>query len=171
MTSLVSLNPNKVVYPGTFDPITRGHTDIIKRILGMYQHLVVAVASNQPKQPLFSLEERVMLVEETLAKEGLKDQVDVLPMETLLIDFTRSLGAKVIIRGLRALSDFEYEFQMAGMNAVLAPDIETIFMMSSEKNQFVSSRFVKDVACLGGDVSPFVSELVFQKLQHHNKLK
>ncbi|KAB2835821.1 MAG: pantetheine-phosphate adenylyltransferase [Caedimonadaceae bacterium] len=171
MTQPTLLNPNKVVYPGTFDPITRGHMDIIKRILGMYQSLVVAVAANHPKQPLFSLEERVDLVRSTLEEEGISQHVDVLPMESLLVDFTRSIEAKVIIRGLRALSDFEYEFQMAGMNAVLAPDIETIFMMSSEKNQFISSRFVKDVAHLGGDVSSFVAPLVFQKLQHLNKSK
>ena len=164
------LNPNKVVYPGTFDPITRGHTDIIRRILGMYERLIVAVAANQPKQPLFTLDQRVSLVQETLKEEGVESRVDVMPVESLLVDFTRRQGAKIVIRGLRALSDFEYEFQMAGMNAVLAPDIETIFMMSSEKNQFVSSRFVKDVARLGGDVSPFVSQRVFQKLQQKNKL-
>lgn len=164
------LNPNKVVYPGTFDPITRGHTDIIRRILGMYERLIVAVAANQPKQPMFTLDQRVSLVQETLKEEGVESRVDVMPVESLLVDFTRRQGAKIVIRGLRALSDFEYEFQMAGMNAVLAPDIETIFMMSSEKNQFVSSRFVKDVARLGGDVSPFVSQRVFQKLQQKNKL-
>ena len=164
------LNPNKVVYPGTFDPITRGHTDIIRRILGMYERLIVAVAANQPKQPLFTLDQRVSLVQETLKEEGVESRVDVMPVESLLVVFTRRQGAKIVIRGLRALSDFEYEFQMAGMNAVLAPDIETIFMMSSEKNQFVSSRFVKDVARLGGDVSPFVSQRVFQKLQQKNKL-
>lgn len=168
----VSLNPNKVVYPGTFDPITKGHSDIIKRILEMYDQVIVAVAANEPKRPLFSLQDRVSLVGGALAEEGVPlDRVQVLPMNCLLIDFVRQVQAKIIIRGLRALSDFEYEFQMAGMNAVLATDIETIFMMSSEKHQFISSRFVKDIALLGGDVAPFVSHLVFQKLHQARNSK
>jgi pantetheine-phosphate adenylyltransferase len=168
----VSLNPNKVVYPGTFDPITKGHSDIIKRILGMYDQVIVAVAANEPKHPLFSLHERVSMVEGALEEEGVSlARVQVMPVNSLLIDFVRQMQAKIIIRGLRALSDFEYEFQMAGMNAVLADDIETIFMMSSEKHQFISSRFVKDIALLGGDVAPFVSKLVFQKLHHARNSK
>lgn len=155
------------VYPGTFDPITRGHFDIIRRATRMVDRLVVAVAINAGKGPLFTLDERVAMVREEIAHmEGespadrLTERVDVRPFDNLLMDFTVAVGAKVIIRGLRAVSDFEYEFQMAGMNARLNPAVETAFLMASDRHQFISSRFVKEIGRLGGEVSHFVSPRV-----------
>jgi pantetheine-phosphate adenylyltransferase len=135
------------VYPGTFDPITNGHTDIILRATRLVDKLVIGVARNAGKGPIFSTEERVAI-------------------DNLLMHFAMSVGAAVIIRGLRAVSDFEYEFQMAGMNARLNPKIETVFLMASDRYQFISSRFVKEIGQLGGDVSHFVSPRVTEHLLH-----
>ena len=159
MTSRVSL------YPGTFDPITNGHFDIIARAARAVDHLVIAVAANAGKNPLFSLDERVEMVREEIANfTGTTTHIEVRSFDNLLVDFSRSCGASVIIRGLRAVSDFEYEFQMAAMNARLAPDTETMFLMASERCQFISSRFVKEIGRLGGDISSFVSPRVKTRL-------
>ncbi len=153
------------VYPGTFDPITMGHMDIIRRAAALVDRLVVAVAGNEAKSPLFSAEERVVMVEAEIAPlraEG--REVEVRAFDNLLIHFARQSGATVLIRGLRAVSDFEYEFQMATMNARLDPDIETVFLSASENQQFVASRLVKEIARLNGDVSGFVSPRVAEAL-------
>ncbi len=155
------------IYPGTFDPITNGHMDIIRRGAKLVDRLVIAVARNAGKGPLFSTGERVDMVREEiapLAAEGLP--VEVRAFDTLLLHFAQSLSATVIIRGLRAVSDFEYEFQMAGMNAKLNPDIETVFLMASDRNHFISSRFVKAIGEMGGDVRPFVGARVAEHLVH-----
>ena len=155
------------LYPGTFDPITNGHLDIITRAAKLVDRLVIGVAANIGKGPIFSLEERVELVRAEVkpVMEKLGYPLDVRPFSSLLVDFAQSLGAKVIIRGLRAVSDFDYEFQMAGMNYRLDSDIETVFLMASERHQFISSRFVKDIANLGGNISSFVPELTNEKTQ------
>lgn len=154
------------LYPGTFDPITNGHLDIVMRAARVLDRLIVAVAANAGKGPLFTLDERVALVREDLAERAHKlgVNIEVRSFDNLLIDFARQCGAHVIIRGLRAVSDFEYEFQMAGMNARLSPDIETMFLMASERCQFISSRFVKEIGRLGGDISSFVSPRVRAEL-------
>jgi pantetheine-phosphate adenylyltransferase len=153
------------VYPGTFDPITNGHMDIIQRALRIVDHLIVAVARNAGKGPLLSTEERVQSVEdEVLPLRAAGHQIEVQSFDTLLMHFAVSVNAAVLIRGLRAVSDFEYEFQMAGMNARLNPDVETVFLMASEGVQFISSRFVKEIGSLGGDISSFVSPQVAQRL-------
>ncbi len=153
------------LYPGTFDPITNGHIDIITRAAKLVDRLVVGVAVNIGKGPLFSLEERVALVEAEIRpiadKAGIS--LDVRPFSSLLISFAREVGAKMIVRGLRAVSDFDYEFQMTGMNYRLDPEIETVFLMASEHHQFISSRFVKDIASFGGDISSFVPKLTCEK--------
>lgn len=147
------------VYPGTFDPITNGHLDIIQRAALLVDRLVVGVAVNAGKGPLYTVDERVEMVRSEAA--GIVGaQIEVLPFANLLMDFATDVGARVIIRGLRAVSDFEYEFQMAGMNARLDPNVETIFLMSSERHQFISSRFIKEIGRLGGDISQFVSPRV-----------
>jgi len=147
------------VYPGTFDPVTLGHLDIIERALKVVDHLVIAVADNPGKGPLFSTKERVKLLETDLANNPkIKGRSwEVRPFSKLLMSFVEDVDARVIVRGLRAVSDFEYEFQMAGMNAYLNKDIETMFLMSQDKFQFISSRFVKEIGRLGGDISPFVT--------------
>ena len=154
------------LYPGTFDPITNGHQDIVARATRAVDHLIVAVAGNAGKGPLFTVAERVEMVEAEMADlaKQLGVSIEVRSFDTLLVDFTKSCGANLIVRGLRAVSDFEYEFQMAGMNARLSPDIETIFLMASERCQFISSRFVKEIGRLGGDISQFVSPRVNAKL-------
>ena len=153
------------LYPGTFDPITNGHLDIISRATKLVDRLVVGVASNIGKGPMFPVEERAALVKaETdviAAKSGIA--IEVKPFETLLISFAKEVGAAMIVRGLRAVSDFDYEFQMAGMNYRLEPEIETVFLMASEHHQFISSRFVKDVAVYGGDISSFVPPLTYER--------
>ncbi len=153
------------LYPGTFDPITLGHTDIILRGAKVVHKLVVGVAENVGKGTLFSLKDRIKMVEAEVAKLETNTEIEVRPFKNLLIDFAGQVGARVIIRGLRAVSDFEYEFQMAAMNRKIAPDLETVFLMSSDKYQFISSRFVKEIARLGGNVSPFVSERVLGNIQ------
>jgi pantetheine-phosphate adenylyltransferase len=158
------------VYPGTFDPITRGHMDIIRRAAALVDRLVVAVAGNETKNPLFSAEERVAMVEAEIAplrapgREGGGREIEVRAFDNLLIHFARQSGATVLIRGLRAVSDFEYEFQMATMNARLDSSIETVFLSASEHQQFVASRLVKEIARLDGDVSGFVSAPVAEAL-------
>ena len=153
------------LYPGTFDPVTNGHLDIIGRAARILDKLVVGVAINIGKSPLFPLEERVELVRaETdviAAKTG--TIIEVRPFEGLLVGLAQELGASMIIRGLRAVTDFDYEFQMAGMNRRLDHDIEAVFLMASETNQFISSRFVKEIARLGGDVSSFVPKLTLER--------
>ena len=153
------------VYPGTFDPITRGHADIISRATRVVDHLFVAVARNAGKGPLFSVDERVELVRgdlEDLNTNGA--EVEVRAFDNLLIHFAEQVGAQVIVRGLRAVSDFEYEFQMSSMNARLSPEIETVFLTASERQQFISSRFVKEIGQLGGDITSFVSPRVAERL-------
>lgn len=159
--------PRVGVYPGTFDPITNGHMDIILRATHLVDHLVVGVAHNAGKGPIFTMEERVAIVQEELAahKSELASEVEVKPFDNLLMHFAMSVGATVIIRGLRAVSDFEYEFQMAGMNARLNPKIETAFLMATDKYQFISSRFVKEIGILGGEISHFVSPRVADHLR------
>lgn len=154
------------VYPGTFDPVTNGHTDIILRAVKIVDRLVVGVARNAGKGPLFDTDERVEIVREELRHldPDAAERIDVRPFDNLLMHFAIEVGASVIIRGLRAVSDFEYEFQMAGMNNRLNPDIETVFLMASDKYQFISSRFVKEIGQLGGDVSHFVSPRVAKHL-------
>ena len=154
------------VYPGTFDPITHGHLDIILRATRMLDKLIVAVAANDGKNPQFGLTERVDMVKGEIEHlpNGLGKKVEVRSFDNLLVNFAQSVGAGVIVRGLRAVTDFEYEFQMAGMNAKLKPEIETIFLMASERHQFISSRFVKEISRLGGDISQFVSPNVAGRL-------
>ena len=161
--------PRTGVYPGTFDPVTKGHVDIIRRASKLVDRLVVAVAVNIGKDQMFELEERVRLVRAEVEALAARDQlqgceVDVRPFDNLLMHFARDVEAQAVIRGLRAVSDFEYEFQMAATNARLCPQIETLFLMASETNQFISSRFVKEIARLGGDVSTFVSPGVAERL-------
>jgi pantetheine-phosphate adenylyltransferase len=152
------------VYPGTFDPITNGHTDIIRRALHVVDRLVIGVARNDAKGPLFSTDERVAIVRDEVAALDGGARIEIVPFDILLMSFAESVGASVIVRGLRAVSDFEYEFQMAGMNARLNPNIETVFLMASDRYQFISSRFVKEIGALGGDVSHFVSPRVAERL-------
>ncbi|MEI6559550.1 MAG: pantetheine-phosphate adenylyltransferase [Rhodospirillaceae bacterium] len=153
------------VYPGTFDPITNGHTDIIQRATHIVDHLIVGVARNEGKGPLFTTEERLEMVRDEVAAMNTNGTtVEVRAFETLLMHFAVDSGASLIIRGLRAVSDFEYEFQMAGMNARLNPNVETVFLMAADRHQFISSRFVKEVGRLGGDIRHFVSPRVAETL-------
>ena len=145
------------IYPGTFDPITKGHTDIVHRGVRMFDRLVVAIAPNKAKNPLFSMEERVELVKSVLAEIS---NVEVRSFDNLLVDFAHTVGANVILRGLRAVSDFEYEFQLAGMNRRLAPDIETTFLTPAEQYAFLSSSMIREIAMLGGNITPFVDPQV-----------
>ncbi len=154
------------LYPGTFDPITNGHIDIVSRALKLVDKLVIGVAINADKGPLFNLDERVTMVEREVKPlaDGRGVEIEVKPFDNLLMHFAMEVDACMIIRGLRAVSDFEYEFQMVGMNARLNPEIETVFLMASDKNQFIASRLVKEIARLGGDVSNFVSPAVAEQL-------
>lgn len=154
---------NRVVYPGSFDPLTLGHDDLIQRALRLADDVIVAVAhtATQAKQSAFSVEERVALIEEVYADEP---RVRVVAFDGLLVDFVRSQGARVILRGLRAMSDFEYEFQMALMNRSLSPEIETIFMAPDSSYTFLSSSLVREVARLGGDVSDYVPDAALRRL-------
>ncbi len=153
------------LYPGTFDPMTMGHLDIMKRASKLCDKLVIAVAINRSKSPLFALDERVEMVENVVAPFRDYIDVEVLPFEGLLIHFVEKVGASMIVRGLRAVSDFEYEFQMAGMNDRLNPDIETVFLMADPQYQTIASRLVKEIARLGGDVSQFVTPEVELRLK------
>ena len=154
------------LYPGTFDPPTNGHLDIIERALHVVDRLIMGVAINAGKSPMFALDERVSMVRKSIADLGgdSASRVDVRPFDSLLMHFTKECGATIIIRGLRAVSDFEYEFQMAGMNAHLEPNVETVFLMASEQTQFISSRLVKEICTLGGDISDFVPKNVKEQL-------
>jgi pantetheine-phosphate adenylyltransferase len=154
------------VYPGTFDPITCGHTDLIKRASPFYDKLIIAVAENQNKQPLFSLEERIALAQQACL--GI-DNVEVEGFNCLLVDFVKQVKGQVILRGLRAVSDFEYEFQLASMNRKLASQVETMFMTPAEQYSFISSSLVREIARLQGDVQEFVPDCVNQAL--HVKFK
>ena len=156
----------KAVYPGTFDPITRGHEDLVRRAARLFDHMIVAVADSKSKKPFFSLEDRIEMAREVLA--GVPS-IEVVGFSGLLMDFMREHQAKVIIRGLRAVSDFEYEFQMAGMNRNLYPDVETVFLTPGEQYMFISATMVREIATLGGDVSHFVNPLVAARIQRMNR--
>ena len=152
------------VYPGTFDPLTRGHQDIVRRASALFDQIILAVAESPNKSPFFTLEERVLIAKEVFQEN---DMVKVYGFTGLLRDFLYSHRAKVIIRGLRAVSDFEFEFQMAGMNRHLMPEIETVFLTPSEQYQFISGTIVREIAVLGGDVSEFV----YPSVRSHLKKK
>lgn len=154
------------IYPGTFDPLTNGHMDIISRATKVVDTLIVCVAEHTNKETLFTLSERLDTIQKEVRNldDTIKTSVEVRPFKTLLMDFAENVKASVIIRGLRAVSDFEYEFQMAGMNTRLNNEIETVFLMASDRHQFIASRFVKEIGRLGGDVSHFVSSRVEQEL-------
>ena len=153
---------NKAIYPGTFDPITNGHVDIITRAAALFPELVVAVASNTTKKPFFPLATRIKLVKEVVAH---LPSVSVIGFDNLLIKFVHEQQAQIILRGLRAVSDFEYEFQLAGMNRKLAKDVETVFLTPSEDSMFISSTLVREIALLDGDVSGFVPPVVAAALK------
>jgi pantetheine-phosphate adenylyltransferase len=150
------------VYPGTFDPVTNGHTDLVSRAARVFPKVIIAIAESPHKKPLFSLEERIRLSESQLAH---LDNVEVVGFSNLLVEFVQQMGASVIIRGLRAVSDFEYEFQLASMNRHLAPAVETLFLTPDEDYSFISSSLVKEIARLNGDVSEFVCEEVQQAMR------
>ena len=156
----------KAVYPGTFDPITRGHEDLVRRAARLFDRMIVAVADSKSKKPFFSLEDRIEMAREVLT--GVPN-IEVVGFSGLLMDFMREHQAKVIIRGLRAVSDFEYEFQMAGMNRNLYPDVETVFLTPGEQYMFISATMVREIATLGGDVSHFVNPLVAARIQRMNR--
>lgn len=151
------------IYPGTFDPLTHGHSDLIQRAARLFEGVIVAVAANPAKAPVFSLEERVGMAREALA--GL-DNVEICGFDGLLAEFARRRGANVIVRGLRAVSDFEHEFQLASMNRHLVPEVETLFLSPAEQYAYISSSLVREIAALGGDVSPFVHEKVRAELNN-----
>lgn len=155
------------LYPGTFDPVTLGHIDIIRRACALVDKLVIGVAINRDKGPLFSLEERVAMIEHTCAELSAQTGTEIVvhPFENLLIDCARDVGAQIIIRGLRAVADFEYEYQMVGMNRVLDDSIETVFLMAEAQHQAIASKLVKEIARLGGDVSHFVTPDVHAALK------
>lgn len=159
--------PRVGVYPGTFDPATNGHLDIITRATRVVDRLIIAIAANPGKVPMFTLQERVEMMQEQVAllRNGDGSSIEVRPFDDLLMHFVEKLGATTIVRGLRAVSDFEYEFQMAGMNTRLNPRVETVFLMASERQQFIASRIVKEVALLGGDVTSFVAAQVAQRMR------
>lgn len=144
---------NIVVYPGTFDPITNGHTDLVERASRMFDRIILAVASNPKKKPMLNLQQRVELAQKVLAH---LDNVEVVGFDNLLAEFVRQQNANIILRGLRAVSDFEYEFQLANMNRVLAPEVESLFLTPAEKYSYISSTLVREIAALNGDISKFV---------------
>ena len=153
---------NRVVYPGTFDPITRGHEDLVRRASTLFDEMIVAVADSRGKRPFFDVDERVAMAKETLAAFP---NVRVEGFSGLLMEFLRKHDAKIILRGLRAVSDFEYEFQMAGMNRKLYPDVETLFLTPAEQYMFISATMVREIASLGGDVSAFVNPAVIPHMK------
>ena len=154
------------IYPGSFDPIHKGHVDIIKRATKLVDKLFIAVADSPHKNPLFNLDERKEMIEEEFSKET---GIEVIAFNNLLVDLADSLNAQILIRGLRAVSDFEYEFQMLGMNRQLNSNIETVFLMADAQRQSISSNFIKDIARLGGDISNFTNEFVSNKLKEKFK--
>ncbi|HEY5762104.1 MAG TPA: pantetheine-phosphate adenylyltransferase [Rhodocyclaceae bacterium] len=147
------LNRHWAIYPGTFDPVTRGHEDLVRRASELFERVTVAVAESRSKRPFFPLADRVAMAREAVAD---CDNVEVVGFDGLLMEFVHACGAKVIVRGLRAVSDFEYEFQMAGMNRNLYPEVETVFLTPGEQYMFISATMVREIAILGGDVSKFV---------------
>ena len=153
------------VYPGTFDPFTRGHEDLVRRASSIFTKLIVGVADSRSKKPIFSLDERIEIAKEVL---GHYPNVEIAGFSGLLKDFAREHSARVIVRGLRAVTDFEYEFQMAGMNRYLLPDVETLFLTPSDQYQFISGTFVREIALMGGDVSKFVFPSVEKWLHEKN---
>ena len=155
------------VYPGTFDPLTNGHLDIIKRALRICDRLIVGVATNPGKSPLFTLEERIEMVEYEVGQINRSNgaKAEVRTFDGLLMHFVESCDAAMIIRGLRAVSDFDYEFQLAGMNSRLNPDVEMVYLMASEHQQFIAARLVREIAALGGDIHSFVPEYVAKMLE------
>jgi pantetheine-phosphate adenylyltransferase len=159
----MTLSPAIAVYPGTFDPITNGHLDILERALGIFDTVIVTIAPNIRKSPLFTTDERMQFIRDALPQYV--DRLEFAVFEGLLVDFCRSRGARCIVRGLRALADFEYEFQFAHMNRRLAPGVDTVFFMTDERNHYVSSSLVKEVASLGGDVNGLVPEAVVRALE------
>jgi pantetheine-phosphate adenylyltransferase len=159
------------IYPGTFDPITNGHADIISRASKITDELILAISTSQSKNPIFSIEERCELARTYLEKYNIASNVKVMKFDGLLVSFARAVGAGFIVRGLRAVSDFEYEFQMACMNSRLEENIETIFLPASEKNQFISSRLVKEIASLGGSISAFLIPEIEEKVVEYYKNK
>jgi pantetheine-phosphate adenylyltransferase len=159
MTSVTRLT---AVYPGTFDPMTLGHEDLMRRASRLFERLILAVAAGHHKKTMFSTDERLEIARELAARCG---NVEVLAFDGLLRDFVVSHGGKVVVRGLRAVTDFEYEFQMAGMNRQLMPDVETVFLTPSDQYQFISGTFVREIATLGGDVSKFVAPSVLTRLK------
>ena len=160
-----SSQPLTAIYPGTFDPMTLGHADLMRRGSRLFSRLIVAVAAGHHKKTLFSADERLAMAQELASQHG---NVEVMAFDGLLRDFVVQQKGQVVVRGLRAVSDFEYEFQMAGMNRQLMPDVETVFLTPSDQYQFVSGTFVREIAMLGGDVSKFVAPSVLQRL--HEKL-
>ncbi len=158
---MTNRTPLTAVYPGTFDPMTLGHEDLMRRAAGLFDRMVLAVAAGHHKRTMFTLGERLDIAREIAAPYP---NVEIMPFRGLLRDFVVGLDAKVVVRGLRAVSDFEYEFQMAGMNRQLMPEVETVFMTPSDQYQFVSSTFVREIASLGGDVSKFVAPSVLRRL-------
>ncbi len=152
----------RAVYPGTFDPMTRGHEDLVRRASQLFDYVVVAIAESRVKKPFFTLEERVGMAREVLAPYP---NVEVCGFSGLLMEFLKKADSRIIIRGLRAVTDFEYEFQLAGMNRILYPDVETLFLTPAEQYQFISATMVREIATMGGDVSPFVNPLLLDRLR------
>lgn len=161
------LNHRVAIYPGTFDPITRGHEDLVRRAAGLFDKLILAIAESPSKEPRFPLADRVEMAREILADVG---NVEIVGFNTLLMDFVHERGAKVIVRGLRAVSDFDYEFQMAGMNRSLYPEVETVFLTPGEQYMFISATMVREIARLGGDVGKFVQPCVQKRLRAKNSV-
>jgi pantetheine-phosphate adenylyltransferase len=151
----------RAVYPGTFDPLTRGHEDLVRRASRLFDAVILAIADSRAKKPFFTLDERLDMARQVLADLG---NVEVVGFNGLLIDFARQHDARVVVRGLRAVSDFEYEFQLAGMNRNLSPDMETVFLTPSEQHMFISATLVREIAMFGGDISKFVHPIVRAKL-------
>jgi pantetheine-phosphate adenylyltransferase len=161
------MNKRTAMYPGTFDPITNGHNDLVRRAASIFDRLVVAIAANPNKAPMFSLEQRVEMARNVLTDVH---NVEVRGFVGLTVDFARQNGLTVIVRGLRAVSDFEFEFQLANMNRHISPEIETVFMTPQEQYTFISSTLVREIAVLGGNVSEFVHPLVEVELKRHRQL-
>lgn len=159
---MTKLNHRIAIYPGTFDPITRGHEDLVRRAAGLFDSLILAIAESPSKRPRFTLAERVAMAQEVLADIP---NVEIVGFNNLLMNFVHERGAKVIVRGLRAISDFEYEFQMAGMNRSVYPEVETVFLTPGEQYMFISATMVREIARLGGDISKFVQPCIEKRLR------
>lgn len=158
----MKLDHRVAIYPGTFDPVTRGHEDLVRRAASLFDRLILAIAESPSKRPLFDLAERVELAQEVL---GDIKNVEIIGFNSLLMNFVHDQGAKVIVRGLRAVSDFEYEFQMAGMNRSQYPEVETVFLTPGEQHMFISATMVREISRLGGNVSKFVQPCVEKRLR------